>query len=72
MDNIKYEGHLKMHPFKCSTCGQSSTHKYLRRPHQAVRKLLEDTSWKEICRKCAKKEVGTKNKRGWDKLHADA
>ena len=36
------------------------------------RNLLEDTSWKEICRKCAKKEVGTKNKRGWDKLHADA
>ena len=72
MDNLIYKGNFKMNPFLCTTCGTRSTHKYLRRPHPAVIKIVIDPRWKEICKKCAKKEVGSKNKAKWEKLHANA
>jgi hypothetical protein len=71
-DHLKYEGTFKMQPFNCTTCGQRSTQKYLLKPHPAVAKLLETRDWREICKKCAKREVGSKNKKGWERLHADS
>ena len=72
MDNLIYKGTDRMNPSKCSSCGASSIHKYLRRPHSAIRKLVIDKEWKEICGKCAKKELGTKNKKDWERLHAES
>ena len=65
-----YKGNFKMDPFECTSCGQRSTHKYLKRPHPAIIKITIDPRWKEICRKCAQKEIGIKNKKGWEELHA--
>ena len=49
-----------------------SKQEYLRRPNGAIAHLMDDNRWVKICRNCAKKEIGSKNKKGWEKLHADA
>ncbi len=68
---LVYKGPCKMNPFQCTTCGQRSIQKYIIKPHPAIINLVEDKRWRNICKKCAKKEVGSKNKRGWEALHAD-
>tara|TARA_R110000824_G_scaffold362668_1_gene550634 strand:+ start:238 stop:459 length:222 start_codon:yes stop_codon:yes gene_type:complete len=72
MDNLKYEGPVLMNPFKCTFCDKVSKHKYLRRPNRAVAHLLDDNRWVSICKNCARKEIGSKNIKGWRKLHANA
>jgi len=71
MDNLKYEGLVPMDPFKCTFCGKLSKHKYLRRPNRAIAHLMNDNRWVSICKNCARKEVGSKNIKGWRKLHAN-
>ena len=72
MDNLKYEGPVSMDPFKCSFCAQLSKHEYLRKPNSAIAHLMDDNRWVSICKKCARKEIGSKNIKGWRKLHAKA
>ena len=51
---------------KCDMCHNPIKDKYLALPH--LPKLVD---WSEIilCKKCARRESGTKNKKKWDKLH---
>ena len=70
MEYLKYIGPVSMNPFKCTTCDKMSKQKYLIKPHPAMAYLSDDKRWREICKKCARREIGSKNKKGWDKLHA--
>jgi hypothetical protein len=72
MQHLKYIGLVSMHPFKCTTCDKLSKQKYLIRPNPAIIHLMDDRRWRQICKNCARREVGSKNKKGWDKLHANA
>tara|TARA_R100000458_G_C8213069_1_gene199886 strand:+ start:668 stop:832 length:165 start_codon:yes stop_codon:yes gene_type:complete len=47
-------------------CGTRGQEKY-----QAVPTISSLANWKEmlVCKKCARREVGSKNKKGWDRLH---
>ena len=72
MDNLRYKGPVGMDQFKCTFCSKMSKQEYLRRPNGAIAHLMDDNRWVSICKNCAKKEVGSKNKKGWEKLHADA
>ena len=71
MANIKYEGPTKLNPFKCSSCSKTSKNKYLRRPHAAIAHLLNDNRWVPICAVCARREIGSKNVKGWRKLNGE-
>ena len=55
--------------FNCQMCGTNSNHKYLRYPHPAIIDLIKDKTPQVICKKCAKREIGPKNKLEWDKIH---
>ena len=72
MDNLRYKGPVRMGQFKCTFCAKMSRQEYLRRPNRAIAHLMDDNRWISICKNCAKKEVGSKNKKGWEKLHADS
>ena len=51
--------------FKCEDCGgawQRPVYYFLRHPHPAVSALIPEYT-KEICKKCAVREFGAKNKR---------
>ena len=50
-------------------CVKEDKQKYLIRPNLAVIHLVDDRRWRQICKNCAKREIGSKNKKGWDKLH---
>ena len=51
---------------KCDMCHSQTKEKYLALPH-----LPSLVDWSEmiICKKCARREVGSKNKKKWDTLH---
>ena len=53
--------------FRCEICGQQSKSLYIATPS-----LPKLASWKELkcCTACAKREVGNKNKKKWEALHA--
>ena len=61
--NVKYLGKKV---FKCGTCSEVAKEHY-----KAVPTIPALVEWKElaICRKCARRELGSKNKKGWDRLH---
>ena len=61
--NVKYLG---KEAFSCDMCSQIGREKY-----KAVPTIPSLVNWKEmsICKKCARREVGSKNKKGWDKVH---
>ena len=51
--------------FKCKSCNTSwirPVNIYIRRPHPAIAALVAPYKY-EICKKCAIKEIGTKNKK---------
>jgi ribosome-binding protein aMBF1 (putative translation factor) len=52
--------------FSCQMCGERGREKY-----KGVPTIPALVNWKEmtICKKCARREIGSKNKKGWDKLH---
>ena len=52
--------------FLCEMCSQIGKDRYVATPD--IPSLVE---WKSInlCKKCAKREVGSKNKKRWDKIH---
>tara|TARA_Y100000310_G_C20519446_1_gene732920 strand:- start:815 stop:1039 length:225 start_codon:yes stop_codon:yes gene_type:complete len=52
--------------FKCQICGEIGREQYIATP--SIPALVD---WKEliVCKKCARREVGNKNKKGWDRIH---
>ena len=55
--------------FKCQICGALSKEEYIATP--SIPSLVD---WEElkICKKCARREIGSKNKKGWDRVHKRA
>ena len=60
---VKYAGKID---FKCQMCDAFGRDQYIAKPE--VKKLV---NWESllICKKCAKREVGSRNKKGWDRAH---
>ena len=52
--------------FECQMCGQKGRDKYLATPE-----VVTLVDWRElhVCKKCARREMGSKNAKKWDKLH---
>ena len=52
--------------FKCQICTKMAKEEYLATPS-----LSQLVDWKElkVCEKCAKREVGSRNKKQWEKIH---
>ena len=52
-------------------CGKISKFKYLKYIHPAVQYAYEEEKKTplKICKACAKREIGSKNKKGWDELN---
>jgi ribosome-binding protein aMBF1 (putative translation factor) len=61
--NISYLGKSF---FSCQMCGERGREQY-----KAVPTIPALVEWKEmlVCKKCARREVGSRNKKGWDRLH---
>ena len=73
MRYIEYIGAVGINLFRCAMCDKLSKFKYLKFPHPAIIKIMpkDRQNGIEICRKCAKRELGSKNKLKWDKLHEE-
>ena len=71
MRHIKFIGAVGVNVFPCKMCGKTAKFKYMKYPHPAVARLLTDSKPMEICRKCAKRETGSKNKKKWDAIHEE-
>ena len=52
--------------FECQICGNKSREKYLATPE-----IVSLANWEELlaCKKCARREIGTKNVKKWNKIH---
>ena len=53
---------------KCDMCSVTTNEKYLAQPH-----LPDLANWSEmiLCKKCARREIGTKAKKKWEKMHGN-
>ena len=73
MRYIEYIGAVGINLFRCKMCDKLSKFKYLKFPHPAIIKLMSEDSQNGIyiCRKCAKRELGSKNKSKWEELHEE-
>ena len=69
MRYIEFVGAVGVNVFSCKICGKRAKFKYMKYPHPSVIHLLIDKEPKEICRKCARREIGSKNKKKWDAIH---
>ena len=54
--------------WKCKMCGKMSfkgnAYEWTSPAYHLTKTIMEP-----ICAKCARRELGTKNKKGWDKIH---
>ena len=67
---IKYLGKTSVEDiFNCQMCGQISKEEYVAKPSIAS---LVDWSEMSLCSKCARREVGSKNKKEWNRVHKEA
>ena len=67
---IKYLGKVGVKDiFNCQICGQTSKEEYIAKP--SISGLVD---WNEmaICKNCARREIGSKNKKEWSKIHERA
>ena len=71
MRHIEYIGAVGINVFRCNMCNKMAKFKYMKSPHPAVARLVIDTTPVAICRKCAKRELGSKNKLAWDEIHEE-
>ena len=72
--DIAYEGKVTVDKmFPCEVCDKISKFKYLQYRHPAIQHLFteEEKIPMKICRACAKREIGSKNKKGWERLHGE-
>ena len=66
---VKYLGKTSVDDiFRCQQCGQFSKEHYVATPSIAS---LADWEELKICKKCARREIGSKNKKGWDRIHKE-
>ena len=66
---ISYLGKVRVNDiFECQMCGHKGREKYLATPEAVT---LVD--WRElhVCKKCAKREVGGRNAKKWNKIHEE-
>ena len=51
--------------FQCEICGHRGRDKYIATPETSL------VDWKELaaCKKCARREIGSKNIKLWNKIH---
>ena len=64
---INYSGKLSINNmFKCEMCSSTDRDKYIATPEMP--KLVH---WyeMEICKKCARREIGSKNNKEWERIH---
>ena len=67
---IKYLGKTSVEDiFNCQMCGQISKEEYVAKP--SIPSLV-DWSKLDVCKSCARREVGSKNKKEWSKIHKGA
>ena len=67
---IKYSGKTGVNDiFKCQICGALSKEEYIATPSIPA---LVDWEKLKICKKCARREVGGKNRKEWDRVHERA
>ena len=73
MRHIEYLGAVGINLFRCNMCSKLYKFKYLKFPHPAIIDIMPGEQQKgiEICRKCAKRELGSKNKIKWERLHEE-
>jgi hypothetical protein len=71
MRYVEFIGAVGVDIFPCGMCGKMAKFKYMKYPHPAVARFLVDRAPLEICRKCAKREVGNKNKTAWKEIHEE-
>ena len=67
MARISYLGKISVqNMFKCHMCSKPGRDRY-----KAVPSIPNLVDWKEIiiCKNCSKREVGSKNKEEWNKIH---
>ena len=67
---IKYLGKVSVDDiFNCQICGQISKEAYTAKP--SIPSLV---NWSEIsaCKNCARREVGSKNKKEWSRIHEES
>tara|TARA_Y100000310_G_scaffold332131_1_gene407121 strand:- start:527 stop:763 length:237 start_codon:yes stop_codon:yes gene_type:complete len=71
MRHLEYIGAVGINVFRCRMCDKMAKFKYLKFPHPAIFELMSEKEQKgiEICRKCARREIGSKRKDRWDELH---
>ena len=66
---ISYLGKVSVNDiFGCQMCGHKGREKYLATPETVT---LVD--WREmyVCKKCARRETGSKNAKKWNKIHEE-
>ena len=67
---ISYLGKVRVNDiFECQMCGQKSRDKYVATPEAIT---LVDWSRLFICKKCARRETGSRNAKKWNKIHEEA
>jgi len=74
MEHIIYKGQVGIDDFfPCTMCRKISKFEYLKYPHPAIQHLYrgEERLPIKICKACAKREIGSKNKKGWKQLHEE-
>ena len=71
MRHLEFIGAVGINLFRCNMCDKLSKFKYVKHPHPAIINLISEDQQggMEICRKCARREIGSKRKDKWDKLH---
>ena len=66
---ISYLGKVNVNDiFGCQMCGHKGRDKYLATPESIT---LVDWREMHVCKKCAKREVGRRNAKKWNKIHEE-
>ena len=66
---IRYLGKVRVNDiFECQMCGQKGREKYIATPEAAT---LVDWNKLNLCKKCAKREVGSRNIKKWEEIHEE-
>ena len=66
---IKYLGKVSVNNiFNCQMCEQISKEQYVAKPNIPS---LVDWSEMTICKNCARREIGSKNKKEWNRIHEE-
>ncbi len=66
---ISYSGKVSVNDiFACQMCGHKGRDKYIATPEATT---LVDWDKLLLCKKCARRENGSKNKKRWDRIHEE-